>query len=387
MLAQFIRWFRGYLKINIIGYSPERFLNICKNKNIRVWELKSTNDFYSMCVYLGDFKMLKPLCKKTGCKVRIAEKKGLPFVVSSMNKRKSFVFGFLLSVAILFITSMFVWEIKLAGNQKLTYDVIRSYLTDNNINIGTALNKINCKNLASDIRKEFEDIVWVSVSVEGTNLMIEIRENTDSVSAKESDATPMDIIAKYDGIITDIVTRSGIPMIKKGDTVQKGDILVSGCIPIMNDNKEVVGNRYVKADADIIGETTMSYQDTINNIFQKKEYINESLYWEIGPIKKSIKNKKHLEIFIEDNWINLGTIKKYKLVEMKYSEKERESILKNNYHKYVQELIEPNGMLLDSNIVITHYETHSIATGHLRIKQPMEESRKIIDLSSENMLQ
>ena len=282
---------------------------------------------------------------------------------------------------------MFVWEIKLAGNQKLTYDVILSYLTDNNINIGTALNKINCKNLASDMRKEFEDIVWVSVSVEGTNLMIEIRENTDSVSAKESDATPMDIIAKYDGIITDIVTRNGIPMVQKGDTVQKGDILVSGCIPIMNDNKEVVGNRYVKADADIIGSTTMSYQDTINNIFQKKEYINESLYWELGPIKKSIKNKKHLEIFIEDNWINLGTIKKYKLVEMKYSEKERESILKNNYHKYVQELIEPNGMLLDSNIVITHYETHSIATGHLRIKQPMEESRKIIDLSSENMLQ
>ena len=387
MLAQFIRWFRGYLKINIIGYSPERFLNICKNKNIRVWELKSTNDFYSMYVYLADFKMLKPLCKKTGCKVRIAEKKGLPFVVSSMNKRKSFVFGFLLSVAILFITSMFVWEIKLAGNQKLTYDVIRSYLTDNNINIGTALNKINCKNLASDIRKEFEDIVWVSVSVEGTNLMIEIRENTDSVCAKESDATPMDIIAKYDGIITDIVTRNGIPMVKKGDTVQKGDILVSGCIPIMNDNKEVVGYRYVKADADIIGETTMNYQDTINNTFQKKEYINESLYWELGPIKKSIKNKKNLEIFIENNWINLGTIKKYKLMEIKYSEKERENILQNNYHKYVQELIEPNGVLLDSNIVITHYETHSIATGHLHIKQPMEESRKIIDLSSENMLQ
>ena len=34
-----------------------------------------------MYVYLADFKMLKPLCKKTGCKVRIAEKKGFAIAI------------------------------------------------------------------------------------------------------------------------------------------------------------------------------------------------------------------------------------------------------------------------------------------------------------------
>ena len=36
-------------------------------------------------------------------------------------------------------------------------------------------------------------------------------------------------------VIKEIITRSGTPMVKPGDVVRKGDILVSGIIEVMDD--------------------------------------------------------------------------------------------------------------------------------------------------------
>ena len=34
----------GYLKISVEGYYIERFINICKNKNITIWNLKRNKE-------------------------------------------------------------------------------------------------------------------------------------------------------------------------------------------------------------------------------------------------------------------------------------------------------------------------------------------------------
>ena len=81
---------------------------------------------------------------------------------------------------------------------------------------------MNCERIVKDIRKEFDDIVWVSAYVTGTRLMIQVKENTDTFpmeAAKEE--PPNDIVADKDGRITSIVTRNGVPCVKPGDEVKK----------------------------------------------------------------------------------------------------------------------------------------------------------------------
>ncbi|MFQ9493244.1 MAG: sporulation protein YqfD [Dorea longicatena] len=39
MFEQFIWYLKGYVRIRVSGYSPERFLNACRYKNIYIWDL------------------------------------------------------------------------------------------------------------------------------------------------------------------------------------------------------------------------------------------------------------------------------------------------------------------------------------------------------------
>ena len=122
---------------------------------------------------------------------------------------------------------------------------------------------MDCDRIVKDIRKEFDDIVWVSAYVTGTRLMIQVKENTDTFSAESSNKEPSnDIVAEKDGVITSIITRNGVPLVKPGDAVKKGDILVSGKVEVKNDAGEIVNYQYQNADADIEAETDLTYEET-----------------------------------------------------------------------------------------------------------------------------
>ena len=107
--------------------------------------------------------------------------------------------------------------------------------------------RVDCPGIVKNIREEYNDIVWVSASVDGSRLKIQIKENedtllgsADNVENRETETEnddkakgivsdelhPTDLIASADGVITSIVTRSGIPQVHAGDQVKKGDILV-----------------------------------------------------------------------------------------------------------------------------------------------------------------
>ena len=50
MFTSLFRYIQGYLKIRVTGYSPERFLNLCKNKKIDVWGLEARHNAYDMYI-------------------------------------------------------------------------------------------------------------------------------------------------------------------------------------------------------------------------------------------------------------------------------------------------------------------------------------------------
>ena len=83
-MIKFLKYVRGYLRIRIWGFSPERFMNLCSNKGILLWDIVREGDVYYMNIGLRGFRELKPILKKTGTRVAILEKYGLPFFMSKM---------------------------------------------------------------------------------------------------------------------------------------------------------------------------------------------------------------------------------------------------------------------------------------------------------------
>ena len=79
MLKQIGNHLRGYLKIRISGYSPERFLNLCKHKEIEMWGLEANSNTYEMFMTVKGFRKLKPILRKTKTRITILERYGVEY--------------------------------------------------------------------------------------------------------------------------------------------------------------------------------------------------------------------------------------------------------------------------------------------------------------------
>lgn len=286
MLIRLWRYIRGYLRIRITGSGTERFINGCRHRKIRLWNLQAVNGAYEVNMFVCDFRKLKTILRKTGTKVTIVKRIGLPFFLFRYRRRKLFFAGCVLCLAVLFMLTRFIWDIDLSGNQIYTREQILHYLGDNKVHTGMVKSKVNCSGIAADLRKNYKNIIWVSASIDGNRLCIRIRENMDAYRSKTKkqtenkkgkDTSPYDLVADTDGVITEIIPREGVPRVRKGKKVKKGQVLVSGQVPVKDDSQTVTDYQYHRADADIKAEVKIPYKEILANSYVKKTY---------GTIKK-----------------------------------------------------------------------------------------------------
>lgn len=401
MFTSLFRYILGYLKICVTGYSPERFLNLCKNKKIDVWGLEAKHNAYEMYIRISGFRKLKPILKKTQTKVSIEGRFGLPFFFHKYRKRKLFFGGVFLCMILIYSFTFIVWDIDLQGNQSITDEVLLEYLETQNISHGMAKYKVDCEEIVKDIRKNFDDIIWVSASVQGTRLFIHVKENTDTFEIEDETDEPSDIVADKAGIIRSIVTRNGVPQVAAGAEIQIGDILVSGTVDVLNDAKEVVSHHYVTSDADIVLERIVQYEDKIEKKYDAKQYTDRKrklFYIKLGETALTFGWSKHsfenldtrtseTELKLGDNFylpFSMGskTVLEYEFIESEYSKEEMETLLNSNYERFCKELEENNATILDSNFSIIEENDGLKASATITLLEEVGINRKIVDFQS-----
>lgn len=407
MLLSVIRYLKGYVRIRFQGYSPERFLNLCSHHQIFIWGLNPSGNAYEMCVSLPDFRKLKPLLKKTKTRLSVLEKKGLPFFFYRNRKRKMYFAGGLICACLLYFYTCFIWDIHFEGNETRTQEVLLEFLESCKVKPGMRKNEVDCEQIAREIRKEFDDIVWVSASVDGSRLTIQVKENDALLQTEEENMqeNPCDLIAEKDAVIVEIVTRQGVPYVHEGDIVHKGDLLVSGRVEVLNDSKEVVGYQYHKADADIWGATVMKYEEILNTAYEKKDYasgknqnifllqigqyqiwtgkrrkIPEGLQEEVLTWKRQLKLGENLYLPVYYGKIQQ---KGYCLKKAVYEKEEIRKILSSQFSRFCEELVKKGVQITENNVKILIDKNQAVAKGTLSLIEPLGEPAETEILSIE----
>ena len=131
-----LRYMKGCVALLMTGKEPERFLNLCAANRIDLWDLIHTEDGYRMKVSVRDYFRLGPLCRKTHSRVRILEKRGLPFLLQRCLKRKAFFLGFAIAAVLLYILSLFIWNIHVEGNYANSTWSVLEYLEETGVSHG-----------------------------------------------------------------------------------------------------------------------------------------------------------------------------------------------------------------------------------------------------------
>ena len=77
-----VRLLFGYVRIEVEGYYIERFINICTTSKILIWNLKREKGVrLYLNIGIKDFFEAVKIAKKLKCKVKITQKRGIPFLV------------------------------------------------------------------------------------------------------------------------------------------------------------------------------------------------------------------------------------------------------------------------------------------------------------------
>lgn len=273
-----INYILGYVNISVEGYFIERFINICISKKILMWNLKrKKSSFLYVNIGMRDFKRIKEIARITKCKVKIESKKGFPFILHRYKKRKIFLIALLVVVTCIFAISNFIWNIEIKGNDTIETSEIINSLNNNGLKIGILKYKVNTKQVISNIRLERNDIAWIGIKVHGTNAIVEIVE-ADKKPEIINEEDYCNIISDKEGIITKINAANGTALVKEGDIVKNGDILIGGWL-----EGKYTGTRYVHSKGEIQAKVWYSKKEKMpltvdseeqTGLEEKSYYIN-----------------------------------------------------------------------------------------------------------------
>ena len=325
-----MHYISGYVNITVEGYYIERFINICNTKKIELWNLKRKNSILlNASVDIARFKELRDVCKKTKCKIKINKKKGLPFTIKKYKKRKVFLILLLVLLLIIFILAQFVWNIEIQGADNIPREEILALVQENGLAVGKLKNSVDTKEVINKIRLERDDIAWAGIEMEGTNVIIRLVEADEKPEIVNEDEY-CNIVSNKNGIITKVTARNGTPLVKEGDLVQEGDILIAGWL-----EGKYTGKQYVHSQGEIQAKVwyTTTQRVELKEV-QKKETGNSENKYSLKINNFQINFNKSIPNF--EKYDTIDASKKLKLFSNFYLPIE---IITHTYKEYEEEVV------------------------------------------------
>jgi similar to stage IV sporulation protein len=190
-----------------------------------------------MKLSINGFKLIRPIARKTKCKVRLLKKVGLPFILNRYRRRKAFFAGAILFAILIYAMTSFIWSVEIKGNKTLQTSRLETALAGNGISTGILKYRINTERAVTRMMLENKDISWISIAVKGTKVKVELRERAQIPEIIPKNV-PCDIVAKKDGMIKQVIATEGVEAAGEGDTIKKGQVLISGKIPLKGEENK-----------------------------------------------------------------------------------------------------------------------------------------------------
>ncbi len=242
MIIRLYRIIFGFLRVRFTGDFKEKILSLCAQNGIILWGTKLKDGGIESSISVKDFKYLRNIARGRGIKAHILKKRGIPFVTNRYKHRYGIFTGAIIFFISLGIMSEYIWLIDIVGNNKITDKQIISACNSIGIMQGIKKDSIYPKLEREKLMLKLDGIAWASLNIEGSRLTVNVTETEEK---EEDEFEYANLKADKDGIIKKIDVISGTCIVKVGQAVKKGDLLVSGII------ETTTGTRFVRSKGQV----------------------------------------------------------------------------------------------------------------------------------------
>lgn len=213
----------GYVRVGVKGKNPERLVNLCLSAGFPVWDFSSEGGTVSFSTTLAKYRDIHRLARRARCTPHIVRRAGLPFIVGRIRKRPFFLLAAALVLAVLVYLSGSIWQIRVSGNTTVDTRKILDAAATAGLQPGARKAGLVSARIEAAVALANPEITWVYAHFQGTLATLEVVERT-----RPESPGPGDVVAAKDGVIQSILVLSGQPVVRPGQTVKAGELLIAG---------------------------------------------------------------------------------------------------------------------------------------------------------------
>lgn len=296
---------RGYVIIKIVGLYTERLINQAAFQGLYLWDVRRIEENALLAkVSVKGFLKLRPLARKTRCRIYILQKKGLYFALNRLKRRKVLLAGVFFFVAAVYLLSSVVWKVEVNVQNEVLKNSVLKDLEQWGLKPGVFKYNLDKKYFLDKILRNYKNVSWAEIEIRGSRVIVELVERDMPPEVEEG--TPCHVVADKDGIIYEVLPLRGEALVKPGDTVSKGDVLISGRVSLTGGDGEekellvrakgiVKARVWYRESVEVpLVETVKTYTGRVKRAY-KIRWGSKELRFQLGDVKFSSYEEEDLK--------------------------------------------------------------------------------------------
>ena len=209
------------------GLCLEKMIVLCGSKGIPLTKVKRKNlKCLEGQVSDGDFENLCVLAEERGWKITPLGYVGWGMLWEKSKARKGLWIGLILMMALIMTAMQFVWRVEIIDAGVYEGD-LRASLIQKGIGTGTLKKTVDLQKLRNELEWRYPKVAWVHTALRGSTLVIRLVEGVPSPEVAPY-GEPGDVIAQRGGVVISVEPQSGTALVKAGDIVKTGQVLIRG---------------------------------------------------------------------------------------------------------------------------------------------------------------
>jgi len=225
---EFWKSLSGMLRVEFTSADPENAFDTITQANIPIAQVTQQDPLtYRIVIHRSDYRHLSALLLKKGDDLKIVKKRGVYWSVKQFLHRPVLVAVFTFLLLTSFYLPSRIFFITVEGNTAVPDRLILSAAEDCGIRFAASRKLVRSEKVKNALLSAVPQLQWAGVNTSGCRAVISVRERTEE-SPSQKEKIVSNLVAERDGFVLSTTITSGTAHVLPGQTVTKGQLLVSG---------------------------------------------------------------------------------------------------------------------------------------------------------------
>ena len=225
MMRRFLRFYC----VRIVAADPERILNKLSVSGIELIDLLWIDPLtVEFSVKSSQYLQTMELLNRYAIDGSIKKKQGLLWRLTDIRKRLVLIMGVMLFILVTATLRERILFIQVEGNMHVPENQILYHAENAGIFFGVRSSKLRSEEIKNELLERMPELQWVGITATGCVATIDVKERSLQDMSSQRETGVSHLVAKRDGVVSDVSVLRGSAMVWPGESVKAGQILISG---------------------------------------------------------------------------------------------------------------------------------------------------------------